>query len=97
MPLSLDEAFEVLRRLTNKPNYVLHLKDRVKAWFFELTENPNMLYQTVMSYDGEELTVEKAYYVQVEPPAQSDITKTWYEIPLLKAQFKIVKDELDLP
>ena len=76
MPLHLTEASEVLKELTNKRSYVKRFQNHIEAWFFELTENPNIFYQTVMRYDGKELTVTKAHKVRVDKPRLLDITDT---------------------
>jgi len=97
MPLHLTEASEVLKGLTNKRSYVKRFQNYIEAWFFELTENPNIFYQTVMRYDGKELTVTKAHKVRVDKPRLLDITDTWRQIPALVAQFDLVRKALELP
>jgi hypothetical protein len=94
MPLNLAEASQVLRELTSKRSYVKRVQNHLLAWFFELTENPNIFYQTVMRYDGRELTVTKVHKVRVDLPVMSDITKTWRQVPSLVAQFNLVRKAL---
>jgi len=77
MPLSLAEASKVLRELTSKRSCVRCFQNHIEAWFIEATESSNIFYQTVMLYDGQELTVTEAHTTRVDKPKLSDITDTW--------------------
>jgi hypothetical protein len=52
-------------------------QNHIEAWFIEATESSNIFYQTVMLYDGQELTVTEAHTTRVDKPKLSDITDTW--------------------
>jgi len=96
MPLPLGEAVRILEGLANKPKHVARVGDRLMAWIFEPTNDPNMEYEIVLEYDGIKLTVRKVCFVQIEPPAMSDITDLWMQNPTVTGVVRIVTNALEV-
>lgn len=96
MPLSLEDAYLVLRKLVRRPNHVVMQEGAVIAWFFEPTSDANIEYEIRLNYDGNRLNVSKVEYVQIQPPATWDITKRWAGDPIVERVVKIARDALEL-